>query len=179
MRKIQVGNITYFITAESWKILIAWRVDPVTVETHMVGDTFRDFFEGDIYHDFVKDRRTRIAVLCGHGYYDSNGWWVYNDDTSPHKVADWTSRYDGEYDVLMIFVCNAESTRLQPAKHSLLVVPEGDIPFDIDQVVLPGGKILQLPRDNDKVPPEFLESYTGPFYRNYPEFIVLIPDEQF
>ena len=174
MIKTKVGNITYFITAEWWKIIKSRGVDPVVVETHLVKDTFKSFLEGGIYRDIAKDKHVEIAVLCAHGYY-TDGVWVYNDKTKTHRVDDWVRRHDGEYAVLMLFVCNAESARLQPARGSLLVVPEGDIYFDIDEVLTPKGDIYHFPQDNDRLPPDFLQGYTGPFYKNYPQFIILAP----
>lgn len=169
MRKIEVDNLTYFITGESWRLLKDHRgVNPLVVETHLVRDTFKSFLKG-------QDEHTSTAVLCAHGYYNADGVWVYNDKTKAHKVDDWVRNHDGEYDVLLLFVCNADEARLQPARRSVVVVPEGDIHFDIDKVVTPEGDIYHLPEDNDKVPPEFLESYSGPFYKNYPKFIVLAP----
>jgi len=168
MRKIKVGNITYFITAESWRLLRASRVDPVVVENHLVRDTFKSFLGG------VMDERMRIAVLCAHGYYDA-GVWVYDDKTKAYRVADWVRRQDGKYPVLLLFVCNAESARIQPTKRSVVVFPEGDIYFDIDEVITPGGDICHLPQDNEKLPREFLRNYTGPFYKNYPRLVTLTP----
>ncbi|MCH7530052.1 hypothetical protein IIB50_02980 [Patescibacteria group bacterium] len=173
MRKIQVDHITYFITAHSWRILESLETDPLVVETHLVKDTFKSFFEGDTYRDLAKDTSMEIAVLCAHGHY-ADGVWVYNDGTKTHRVDDWVRRYDGEYAALLLLVCNGESTRLQPARHSLLVVPEGDIYFDIDIIVTPEG-IYHFPEDDNKFRGASLQNYPGPFYTNHPEFIVLTP----
>lgn len=205
MREVQIEpGITLFVTAHSWEQLKENKVDdPAVVERHLVEDTFHDFLdkEGTFrkqLEEFSKETGfDGIAILVAHGDH-KNKVWVYLDHGNETKsVEDWVRENDGKYAALFLFVCNGESTRIRPAKHSLLVVPEGDIHYDRSEIVTDNGDRYRFYIEDDKVrwdrfqrdgqvyhsaygelvPPEVLQNYKGPFYENYPEFLVIEPEK--
>jgi len=198
-------GVTLFMTPHSCKVFEEGKVDdPIMLERHIVADTFHDFLDKEgIFQkrlaEFSKESGLDgIAILGAHGDY-KNGEFVYldhEDETKP--VEDWVLENDGKYAALFLFVCNGESARIQPAKHSLLVVPEGDIHYDNTEIIAPNGDTYRIYMEEDDkhrwdriqpdgqiyhsaygelIPPEVWRNYKGPFYKNYPEFLVIEPEK--
>lgn len=121
----------------------------------------------DFCRKFSGKKEINTAILEAHGY-NCFGKWCYDDGLMPKPIQGWIDEHDGNYDLLMLQVCNPYHEKPIIQK-SMAVVPTDIVSFMNTSclehlLVLPGeGAVPFNKKKIKKLPSNSLLKYLQPY----------------